>query len=175
MKKILKSGNVYMGTCGEPTNLYDSDGNNLRVGDLVAVWTQDVNERGWQDKPTFVVQPEGEAPFVMGYKAAERVREYILDGNPANAKQYDTILEHYRCYQGSKDTMTTWNLIRIKSYDETAVGETWEGNVCPVDEDTVTELDAGITTCCGYDFGMDLDDPGIHFCPKCGRKIVKRS
>lgn len=42
MKRILKSGDVFMGTCGDPTGLYDSDGNSLHVGDLVAVWTQDV-------------------------------------------------------------------------------------------------------------------------------------
>lgn len=42
MKRILKSGDVCMGTCGDTTGLYDSDGNSLHVGDLVAVWTQDV-------------------------------------------------------------------------------------------------------------------------------------
>ena len=26
MKKILRSGNAYMGTCGDPTDLYDSNG-----------------------------------------------------------------------------------------------------------------------------------------------------
>lgn len=44
MKRILKSGNVFMGTCGDTTGLYDSDGNSLHVGDLVAVWTQDVKK-----------------------------------------------------------------------------------------------------------------------------------
>lgn len=47
MQKILKSGNVFMGICGDPTDLYDSDGNHLRVGDLVTIWTQDVENRGW--------------------------------------------------------------------------------------------------------------------------------
>ena len=68
MKKILRSGNAYMGTCGDPTDLYDSNGNNLKVGDLVARWTRDVKERGWNDKPTFVVQEKNRSPLYYGTK-----------------------------------------------------------------------------------------------------------
>lgn len=175
MKKILKSGSVHMGTCGELTDLYDGNGNNLRVGDLVAVWTQEITERGWNDAPAFVVQEENGQPYIMGLKSAERIREYVNDGEPSDAEHCDTILDSYRCKMDtphpSKEFM--WNVIRIKTYNEVVSGETWEG-VTMMDADTETELEDGITTCCGYDFGMDLDDPDIHFCPKCGRKIRRK-
>ena len=30
----------------------------------------------------------------------------------------------------------------------------------------------GVTTCCGYDFGVDGFDKKIKYCPICGKKIV---
>ena len=30
----------------------------------------------------------------------------------------------------------------------------------------------GITTCCGYDFGVDGFNKNIKYCPICGKKIV---
>ena len=39
MKKILRSGNAYMGTCGDPTDLYDSNGNNLKIWLLYGLGT----------------------------------------------------------------------------------------------------------------------------------------
>lgn len=53
-----------------------------------------------------------------------------------------------------------------------AIGEI-ENNIYRVDEDAETTMENGITTCCGYDFGLDGFDPTICFCPKCGRKIRK--
>lgn len=35
----------------------------------------------------------------------------------------------------------------------------------------VTKLVDGITSCCGYDFGVD--EKIVNFCPICGRKIRK--
>lgn len=125
-RRILKSGSVFMGTCGEPTDLYDSNGNNLRVGDLVAIWTQDVEDRGWNDEPAYVVKEEGEEPFIMGLKSSRRVREYILDGEVSDEEHYDTILDTYsydRSDAGS--TYLIWNVIRIKTFDKTVDGELW--------------------------------------------------
>ena len=174
MKRILKSGNVFMGTCGDTTGLYDSDGNSLHVGDLVAVWTQDVKNRGWNDEPAYVVKEQGGKPFIMGLKATHLVREYILDGDVSNEEHYDTVLDTYRCNTDltcqSKDT--TWIVIRIKTFDQAADEEIW-GGVRQVSEDSETDLEDGITVCCGYDFGMDQFDDAIRFCPKCGRRIRK--
>lgn len=174
MKRILKSGNVFMGTCGDTTGLYDSDGNSLHVGDLVAVWTQDVKNRGWNDEPAYVVKEQGGDPFIMGLKTAHLVREYILDGDVSDEEHYDTVLDTYRCDADltcqSKDT--TWSVIRIKTFNQTADEEFW-GGVRPVSEDSETDLEDGITVCCGYDFGMDQFDDAIRFCPKCGRRIRK--
>lgn len=175
MSKILKSGNVYMGTCGDPTDLYDGNGNHLKVGDLVAVWTQEISERGWNDAPTFVVREKDGRPYIMGLKNAERIREYIHDGEPSDAEHCDTVLDSYRCKMSTPDPSKAyiWNVVRVKPYDAVAPGETWEG-VSMTDEDTETELEDGITTCCGYDFGMDQFDDTIRFCPKCGRRIHKK-
>lgn len=174
MKRILKSGSVYMGTCGEPTDLYDSDGNHLKVGDLVAIWTQEIDERGWHDKPAYVVREQDGEPYIMGLKTAHLVREYILDGEVSSEEHYDTVLDTYRCYADPEQRSEgiTWNVLRIKSFDRVADEEIWSG-VRPVLEDSETDLEDGITTCCGYDFGMDQFDEAIRFCPKCGRKIRK--
>lgn len=173
MKKILRSGNVYMGTCGDPTALYDSNGNNLKVGDLVAIWTRDVKERGWNDKPTFVVQEKIGVPYIMGLKGAHLVRKHIRDGESSNAGHCATILDSYLrdAAEPHNPKETTWYVMRIKSHEQTAIGETWDCGVHPVDEDAETSMEDGITTCCGYDFGLDGFDPTICFCPKCGRKI----
>lgn len=175
MKRILKSGDVCMGTCGDPTGLYDSDGNSLHVGDLVAAWTQDVKDRGWNDVSAYVVKEQGGEPFIMGLKDVPLVREYILDGDVSNKEHYDTVLDAYRCSADltRQSNDTTWNVIRIKTFDQVADEETW-GGVRPVSEDSETDLEDGITVCCGYDFGMDQFDDAIRFCPKCGRRIRKQ-
>ena len=117
MKKSLRSGNVYMGTCGDPTDLYDSNGNNLKVGDLVAIWTQDVEERGWNDKPTFVVQEKIGPPYIMGLKGAHLVRKHIRNGESSDAGHCDTILDSY-LYDAAalhNPKEATWYVMRIKS------------------------------------------------------------
>lgn len=35
-----------------------------------------------------------------------------------------------------------------------------------------TGLIDGVTACCGYDFGTDMDN--ARFCPICGKKLVKQ-
>ena len=114
MKKILRSGNVYMGTCGDPTDLYDSNGNNLKVGDLVAIWTRDVKERGWNDKPTFVVQEKIGVPYIMGLKGAHLVRKHIRDGESSDAGHCDTILDSYLrdAAEPHNPKETTWNRLQ---------------------------------------------------------------
>ena len=131
-RRILKSGSVFMGTCGEQTDLYDSNGNNLRVGDLVAIWTQNIENRGWNDEPAYVVKEEGEEPFIMGLKSSRRVSEYILNGEVSDEEHYDTILDTYRDDSSDADsTYLIWNVIRIKTFDKTVDGEIWSG-VYPV-------------------------------------------
>lgn len=49
-----------------------------------------------------------------------------------------------------------------------------ENNIYPANEYAETTMENGITTCCGYDFGLDGFDPTICFCPKCGRKIRRK-
>ena len=175
MQKILKSGNVFMGICGDQTGLYDSDGNSLHVGDLVAVWPQDVKTRGWDNEPAYVVKEQNGEPYIMGMKAAHLVREYILDGDVSDEEHYDTVLDTYRYDTDPAPQLKdiTWNVIRAKTFDQTADEETW-GGVRPVSEDSETDLEDGITVCCGYDFGMDQFDDAIRFCPKCGRRIRKQ-
>lgn len=41
---------------------------------------------------------------------------------------------------------------------------------CETEEINDTHLIDGVTSCCGYDFGTDMDK--AKFCPVCGKKIV---
>lgn len=39
-----------------------------------------------------------------------------------------------------------------------------------------TNMDCGITECCGYDFGMEgFGNVKVKFCPLCGKRIIKVS
>lgn len=167
-KKVLKSGPVYMGVCGTPTSLYDSAGTQLHVGDLVAIWPQDATTDCCDRTPAFVVQPDEDDPYIMGLRGALRIRECLLDGELADEAHCDTIMDTYRL---SADPKHVWQIVVVKPYERVVANETWEGvRLC--DCDTETSLKDGVTTCCGYDFGMDQFKNGILFCPKCGRRIV---
>lgn len=43
------------------------------------------------------------------------------------------------------------------------------------EEKEVTTMECGITTCCGYDFGLDGfgKDIKVKYCPICGKRIEK--
>lgn len=127
-KKVLKSGNITVGTCGNPTDLYDSDGHQLYVGDIVMVWTQDIVSRGWSDAPAYVVEEDG-IPYIMGLYNIKPVHKYFLNGEPSDEEHYDMIADSYRRPDADEDE-PTWYVIRVKKYDETMIGEIW-GNVRP--------------------------------------------
>ena len=39
-------------------------------------------------------------------------------------------------------------------------------------EPTTPALIDGVTSCCGYDFGTDMDK--ANYCPVCGKKLIKK-
>lgn len=91
----------------------------------------------------------------MGLKGAHLVRKHIRDGESSDAGHCATILDSYLrdAAEPHNPKETTWYVMRIKSHEQTAIGETWDCGVHPVDEDAETSMEDGITTCCGYDFG----------------------
>ena len=115
-KLMLMSGNCRLGIAGKETNMVDFLGNNLRVGDLVALSVFD------EDNPDtyeyfssiqFICDNEfqdnglDKDMFVMG--VASEHREYENEGG-------ETIV-----YQNHRK----WRLERVKGYEDLTSGERW--------------------------------------------------
>lgn len=99
------SGKVELGTCGVETSLVDCAGNVLRVGDIVASFTEDEfgvnNFNGLtvvvEDRPALTGRTENEGPFVMGIKNVDFMHE------------------------DSK-----WHVRRLKAWEDVIDGEHWK-------------------------------------------------
>lgn len=135
MKKVLRSGTVYMGTCGEPSGLTDSFGRDLYIGDLVDVYNETAIKKGFERDaagPEYIVRPDGENAFIMGLKSSLcRVTKYYLDGEEADESCYDYV-ETYFVDNGypESDPGYRWLVKKLKSYKDTVHGECWgSGNV----------------------------------------------
>lgn len=135
MGKVLRSGTVYMGTCGKPSGLTDSFGCELTVGDLVDVYSETVDKKGFGRNaagPEYVVMPDGEGAYIMGLKNSLcRVTKYYLDGEEADESCYDYI-ETYFVNNNYPNSVPgyRWLIKKIKSYQTTVHGECWgSGNV----------------------------------------------
>lgn len=129
MKKELYSGKVHMGTCGEPTGLYDSFGNELMVGDLVSIYEKEyVREINVVD-PEYVVCPNGNGedgtPFVMGLKSCKRNTHYFNDGEEVTRE------DGYEFAEDTYDSMEhpgyKWLVRKVKDWSRTVDGEAWGG------------------------------------------------
>ena len=129
--KRLYSGTFPMGICGSPTELVDSFGRALSVGDLVVIYPVNLRDREIPAEefmhPTYVVQYENENPFIMGLKSCRRVTNYYLDGcDPftsyfkASENKYDWKEDVYVSKEGYN-----WLVKKVKSYRETVDGESW--------------------------------------------------
>lgn len=125
MIKKLYSGKFYMGTCGEPTDLIDSFGNKLFVGDLVIAFSVEHCEEISAGEPEYIVSPEGEEPFIMGLKYCERKTHYYRDGEESTEEIYDWKEDTYDSGNG-----WMWLIKKVKGYEITVNGEVWgSGNV----------------------------------------------
>ena len=90
MSKKLYSGEVYMGTCGEPTDLTDSFGEQLFVGDLVVTYSVEHNSEISAGEPEYIVFPHDEKePCIMGLKNCKKETHYYRDGVESTEELYD--------------------------------------------------------------------------------------
>lgn len=135
MGKVLRSGTVYMGTCGEPSGMTDSFGYNLYVGDLVDVYSETAIKKGFERDaagPEYIVMPDGEGAFIMGLKITLcRITKYYLNGEEADGSCHDYV-ETYFVDNGYPESALgyRWLVRKIKSYKDTVHGERWgSGNV----------------------------------------------
>lgn len=125
MSKKLYSGIVCMGTCGEPTDLVDSSGEQLFVGDLVIVFSVEHNSEISAGEPEYIVSPHDEEPFIMGLKGCKRETHYYRDGEESTEELYDWKEDTYDSEKGFM-----WLVKLVKSYEKTVDGEVWgSGNV----------------------------------------------
>ena len=129
MRKILKSGPISMGVCGTPTSMTDSFGEKLYVGDIVNVWYAEPAPEGRSlnaEDPEFVVQSEGEEPFIMGMKGSYQLQtRYYLNGEESNEENYDYAESYYHSESGF-----LWMIKKIKDHKDTVHRERWgSGNV----------------------------------------------
>lgn len=98
------SGKCEHGKCGVETNLIDCAGNVLRVGDIVASFTEDEfgvnNFNGLtvvvEDRPALVGETEDTGPFVMGIKKVDFMND------------------------------DKWNVRRLKRWEDVVDGEHWK-------------------------------------------------
>ena len=126
MKKILMSGQCRIGYTGKETELYDSYGEKLYTGDLVALSVYN------EDKPDeycdyygieYVCHNEFEDDgldkriYVMGV-ASEHFMYY--DGNPTNNEELADYHETIIVQNHQK-----WRLRKVKGYEEVVDGEMW--------------------------------------------------
>ena len=121
--KHLYSGNVFMGICGEPTNLSDSYGEELFVGDLLVVFSEEhkniLNMCGLE----YVVN-DSDSPFIMGLKGThERKTEYYLDGDYSDETNYDYKIDYYVSNENSYELK--WLIKKVKGYESVVNGECW--------------------------------------------------
>lgn len=135
MKKVLRSGSVYMGTCGEPAGMMDSFGEPLFVGDLVDVYCEMPLRSGSSrnvNGPEYIVKGDDGELFVMGLKSSTgRLTEYYLDGEKADENNYD-YSETYFVNDSYPETEPRWKWLvkKVKGYQDTVSGERWgSGNV----------------------------------------------
>ena len=135
MRKVLKSGTVPMGICGHPTNMTDSFGERLSVGDIVDVWYAEPTPEGRAlraEGPEFIVMNEAGKPFIMGLIGSRLLEtRYYLDGEEADETHYDFAETYYRSSAGF-----LWVIKKIKGYEHVVHGECWgSGNVTAYLED----------------------------------------
>jgi len=128
MKKILKSGEVCMGICGEPAGFTDSFGESLFVGDMVNVYIERSDKRGATREVSgleYVVHWDSEKPFIMGLKSSMHpVTHYYLDGEESHEGHYDYCETHYindEYLEG--DPRYLWFVVKVKDHKDTVHGE----------------------------------------------------
>lgn len=132
MDKKIYSGSVCMGTCGKPTELFDSFGNQLMVGDLVSVYQKDYVKEISVCDPEYVVCPDGGGenglPFIIGLKGCKRNTNYYFDGEEvAPTDEYDYIED---TYDSDENPSFKWIVKKIKDWKRTVDGEVWgSGNI----------------------------------------------
>ncbi len=130
MKKLY-SGTYQMGICGKPTELVDSFGETLFIGDLVVIYNVERNQEISAGEPEYVVQCDDENPFIMGLKSCQRVTHYYLDGDEATKNKYDWKEDIYISEEGYE-----WLVKKVKSHQKTVDGEVWgSGNVTVREEE----------------------------------------
>lgn len=118
-----------MGICGEPTNLTDSYGEELFVGDLVVVFSEEYKSYLNMCDLEYIVN-DADVPFIMGLKNSyQKETEYYLNGELSNEKSYDFKADYY-VSSNSENITSRWLIKKVKGYEDIVVGEKWgSGNV----------------------------------------------
>lgn len=132
MKKILKSGNYSFGGCGLPTGLFDTAGEELFTGDVVAIGSK----HEWDAKCYFnfagicvVVsdtEHEGQSDdscFVMGLKSEHHS---FIDGEPTESDNPDADYKFSSVVQNHEE----WVLQKVKGWEDVAHTEKNGGITC---------------------------------------------
>ncbi|MGH9966776.1 MAG: hypothetical protein ACREBG_02930 [Pyrinomonadaceae bacterium] len=135
MSKVLKSDNYDFGSCGLKTGLYDTAGDDLFTGDVVAVSARTYWDRhnafDFNGVCTVVSDHDSESDstvaFVMGLKS---VHESFFDGDPVanDSEQVD-----YRFSTVTQDH-AAWVLRKVKGWEDLAHLEKNGGITCYVEE-----------------------------------------
>lgn len=126
MKKILMSGDFMLGHIGKETELYDSYGERLYTGDLVALSLYDENNPDKYEDYYGIeyichneFQDNGlqERTFVMGLAAAHHMYH---NGEPTDDSELADYQESVVIQNHKK-----WRLRKVKGYENVVNGETW--------------------------------------------------
>ncbi len=110
----------YHGTIGSPTNMYDSDGNPLFVGDIVTIHHKDYPDKSvgfvCEENHKFAHWTKTENQYVMGIASIwnsdkfQQVTASIYDDNIF--EQIDSIAEG-------------WVVKKVKDFADLVIGEHW--------------------------------------------------
>lgn len=149
--KYLKSGNVCLGACGRETGLFDSGkGEPLFVGDIVFVWKECFEDKGWYAVPEYVAwNNEKNHPYIMGLASGKIKRELIHDGDIvceesidiASTRRNDSLYEredydfvYDKIYYDETDI---WFIRKLKGWQQVAIGEIWNGVVMTEEKEEI--------------------------------------
>lgn len=111
----------YHGTVGTPTNMCDTNGNPLYVGDLVTMYHKDYPDKSigfvCEENHSYAKWTEEENQYVMGIASiwnSERFKQ-------VTARIYDDAI-----YEQIDNISDGWIIKKVKDFAELVLGEHWE-------------------------------------------------
>lgn len=148
-KSYLKKDIAFMGQCGEKTNLTDSYGWKMCVGDYAEIRKENDSEKVTR----FVVNPKEEA-YIDGFKDA-----LVISANDSG----DGVIQYY-LWNGEK------YIVQCKPLHKDAYLFGEKNGISAVLNNIYSIRKGSVTTCCGFDFGQNIQN--TKFCPVCGKHLL---